>query len=70
MTRKYMPADLPGEQYCFLQDIAKTDSRPDLVIWNDLTVHLTTVDVGSRGFISATSSTATSPTQGRRSREN
>ena len=85
--------DLPGEEYVFPQDVATTDSRPDLVIWSqdsivliELTIpfeegmesaadrkrakyanllarctttrrtaHLTTIEVGSRGFINAPS---------------
>ena len=85
-------ADLPGEHYCFPQDVATTDSRPDIVIWSDQSIilleltipiepgmdaaairnhakyadllarchtichsHLITIEVGSRGFINATS---------------
>ena len=85
--------DLPGEEYCFPQDVATTDSRPDLVIWSQDTItlielticfeegmdtaaerkrtkyadllarcastkpfaHLTTIEVGSRGFINSSS---------------
>ena len=85
--------DLPGEEYRFPQEVATTDSRPDLVIWSQNTIvlieltvafeegieaaairkrdkyadllarcasakqqaHLTTIEVGSRGFINAPS---------------
>ena len=33
-------ADLPGEHYCFPQDVATTDSRPDIVIWSDQSIIL------------------------------
>ena len=33
-----MSADLPGEHYCFPQDVATTDSRPDIVIWSDQSI--------------------------------
>ena len=85
-------ADLPGEPYCFPQDVAPTDSRPDIVIWSDQSIilveltihfepgtnaaaerkqtkyadllakchtichsHLIIIEVGSLGFINATS---------------
>ena len=85
-------ADLPGEHYCLRQDVATTDSRPDIVIWSDQSIilveltipfqpgmdaaaerkqakyadllarcrtichsHFITIEVGSRGFINATS---------------
>ncbi len=85
-------ADLPGEHCCFPQDVATTDSRPDIVIWSDQSIilveltipfepgmdaaaerkqakyadllarcrtichsHFITIEVGSRGFINATS---------------
>ena len=85
--------DLPEHEYKFPQDVATTDSRPDMVIWSEdsivlveLTIpfeegmeaaterkrskyadllarcsstrraaHLTTIEVGSRGFINASS---------------
>ena len=85
--------DLPNSSYTFPQNIATTDERPDIVIWNDSAIHmveltipfetgiddaaarkrdkyadlaqqcrrngfettLTTVEVGSRGFIHAPS---------------
>ena len=33
-------ADLPGEHYCFPQDVATTDSRPDIVIWSEQSIIL------------------------------
>ena len=33
-------ADLHGQCYCFPQDVATTDSRADIVIWNDQTIIL------------------------------
>jgi len=33
-------ADLPGEHYCLRQDVATTDSRPDIVIWSDQSIIL------------------------------
>ena len=85
--------DLPEHEYKFPQDVATTDSHPDMVIWSEdsivlveLTIpfeegmeaaterkrskyadllarcssarraaHLTTIEVGSRGFINASS---------------
>ena len=35
-----LTADLPGEHYCFPQDVATTDSRPDIVIWSDQSIIL------------------------------
>lgn len=91
-TGDRVTVDLPGEQYCFPQDAATTDSRPDIVIWNDQTIVLieltipfepgmdaaaerkrakyadllarcsttrhallTTIEVGSRGFLNVAS---------------
>ena len=33
-------ANLPGDPYCFPQDVATTDSRPDIVIWSDQSIIL------------------------------
>ena len=89
----HLTVDLPDEEYCFPQDVATTDRRPDLVIWSDSsiclveltipfeagmdaaaerkrakyedllamcttnqrTASLTTIEVGSRGFINTAS---------------
>ena len=88
-----MTTDLPGSGYHFPQNVALTDSRPDMVIWckdsitlikltipfeegtdaaatskkerykellaqcstTKRTAQLTTIEVGSRGFLNATS---------------
>ena len=36
----HVTADLPDVEYCFPQDVAITDRRPDLVIWSDSSICL------------------------------
>ena len=38
-------ADLPGQQYTFLQDNAPTDLRPDIVMWSMLAIYLVKLTV-------------------------
>ena len=38
-------ADLQGQQYTFLQNIAPTDLRPDIVIWSTSAIHLVELTV-------------------------
>ena len=33
-------ADLPDQRYSFPQDVATTDSRPDMVVWSDQSITL------------------------------
>ena len=38
-------ADLPGQHYTFLQDIAPTDLRPDIVMWSTSAIYLVELTV-------------------------
>ena len=38
-------ADLPGVAYIFSPNVAQTEEKPDIVLWNDETVHLVELTV-------------------------
>ena len=38
--QQQVTVDLPDQEYCFPASFAATDSRPDMVIWNQSSIHL------------------------------